>query len=133
MPVLKNPRHERFAQLLAKGKNATAAYREAGYKDNDGNASELKGNERVSARVAELQAAVAERAIKAMAKSKGDIVARLDDMIEIAEKIEQPGAGVQGLMGQAKILGHITEKHQVEITAIKDMTLEQCNALLAKS
>jgi phage terminase small subunit len=30
--MLKNPRHEIFAQLLASGKTATDAYEEAGYK-----------------------------------------------------------------------------------------------------
>jgi phage terminase small subunit len=32
MPVLKNARHEKFAQALAKGKSATDAYNEAGFK-----------------------------------------------------------------------------------------------------
>jgi hypothetical protein len=32
MPCLKNPRRERFAQLLASGKSAAAAHEEAGYK-----------------------------------------------------------------------------------------------------
>jgi phage terminase small subunit len=32
MPTLKNPRHEAFAQALARGISASAAYVEAGYK-----------------------------------------------------------------------------------------------------
>jgi phage terminase small subunit len=32
MPALKNPRHEAFAQALARGMSASAAYVEAGYK-----------------------------------------------------------------------------------------------------
>jgi hypothetical protein len=32
MPALKNPRHEAFAQGLARGMSASAAYVEAGYK-----------------------------------------------------------------------------------------------------
>jgi hypothetical protein len=32
MPVLKNPRHERIAQLLASGKTAKDGYELAGYK-----------------------------------------------------------------------------------------------------
>ncbi len=36
MPVLKNSRHERFAQNVAKGMSATEAYEKAGYKPNDG-------------------------------------------------------------------------------------------------
>ena len=45
--ALKNPKHERFAQELAKGKSATEAYRLAGYKPDDGHASRLAGNGRV--------------------------------------------------------------------------------------
>lgn len=54
MPALGNPKHERFAQELAKGKTATEAYVLAGYKPNDGNAATLKGNQRISGRVAEI-------------------------------------------------------------------------------
>jgi len=42
MPVLKNPRHERFAQLLASGKSGTAAYELAGYKPSDSNGSDWR-------------------------------------------------------------------------------------------
>ncbi len=62
MPVLSNARHERFAQELAKGIAACTAYVTAGFKANDGNAIRLKGNERITARVAEILAAGAERA-----------------------------------------------------------------------
>jgi phage terminase small subunit len=60
--TLANPRHERFAQALAQGKTATKAYVLAGYKANDGNASRMKGNERISARVQEIVGRAAERA-----------------------------------------------------------------------
>lgn len=60
MPALANPKHERFAQLLAKGQTATEAYIEAGYTPNDGNAARLKGNERIRDRVHELQSRVAD-------------------------------------------------------------------------
>ncbi|WFU89476.1 hypothetical protein QA644_10760 [Rhizobium sp. CC1099] len=62
MPVLKNARHEKFAQALAKGKSATDAYAEAGFKPHDGNAARLRGNERISARVDEIKSRVAEKA-----------------------------------------------------------------------
>jgi hypothetical protein len=42
MPILPNPRHEAFAQALARGKNATAAHEEAGYKPNRSTACQLK-------------------------------------------------------------------------------------------
>ena len=62
MPVLKNPAHERFAQLRAKGVSASEAYVKAGFKKHDGNASRLSGNEKVQARVNELIAKGAEKA-----------------------------------------------------------------------
>ena len=62
MGPLANQRHERFAQALAEGKTAAEAYVLAGYKANDGNASRLKGNERISARVQEIVGRAAERA-----------------------------------------------------------------------
>jgi phage terminase small subunit len=62
MGPLANQRHERFAQALAQGKTATEAYVLAGYKANDGNASRMKGNERISARVQEIVGRAAERA-----------------------------------------------------------------------
>jgi phage terminase small subunit len=34
MPVLASPRHEAFAHALARGSTASAAYIEAGYKQN---------------------------------------------------------------------------------------------------
>lgn len=62
MPVLKNAKHERFAQERAKGVSAAMAYVTAGYKRHDGNASRLSGNEKVAARIEELKQAGAKRA-----------------------------------------------------------------------
>ena len=62
MPVLSNPKHELFAQEIAKGSPASVAYVAAGYAKNDGNASRLNGHEKVRARVQELLAEGAEKA-----------------------------------------------------------------------
>lgn len=61
MPVLKNSRHERFAQELASGKTATEAFRIAGYRPNDGNCGRLKKKEQISTRVAEILDGAARR------------------------------------------------------------------------
>lgn len=53
MPALTNPRHERFAQGLAKGKTQAEAYADAGYKPSEPNASRLTSNEKVQANRAE--------------------------------------------------------------------------------
>ena len=62
MPTLQNPRHERFAQELAIGKSADAAYVLAGYRANRSNAARLSANQDIQKRVAEIQSLGAERA-----------------------------------------------------------------------
>ena len=63
MPVLPNPRHELFAQEIAKGATQRAAYRAAGYEGTDesvdANAARLIGDDKVASRVTELQEAAA--------------------------------------------------------------------------
>lgn len=56
MPILNNPRHERFAQALAAGRPASDAYVEAGYKPNRGNATTLKQDQSILNRVDEILA-----------------------------------------------------------------------------
>lgn len=60
MPMLTNPRHERFAQALAAGKTADQAYQDAGYKPSRPAASRLSTNVNVQARLAELQSRITE-------------------------------------------------------------------------
>jgi phage terminase small subunit len=62
MGEIQNPRYERFAQELATGKTADAAYEGAGYRKHRGNAARLSANERIKNRVREIQAVGAERA-----------------------------------------------------------------------
>jgi phage terminase small subunit len=60
---LKNARHERFAQELAKGKSQVDAYEAAGYQPDRGAAARLSANVSVQGRVAELQERAAEKAV----------------------------------------------------------------------
>ena len=62
MPVLKNTRHEAFAQALAKGMTATDAYAEAGYKGDRTAASRLSTNVNIATRVDQIKNRVAEKA-----------------------------------------------------------------------
>ena len=66
MGVLKNIKHENFAQGIAKGMSQDAAYTAAGYKQHRGNASTLRSKQNVIDRIAELSAAAAERAAKTL-------------------------------------------------------------------
>lgn len=109
MPVLKNARHETFAQGLAKGMTADEAYQKAGFKPNRGNAATLKANQSVLDRVAEIQG-------KAAAKAGVTIQSLTDELeqargIAIAEK--QSSAAVAATMGKAKLHGLGVEHKRV--------------------
>lgn len=63
MPILSNQRHEIFAQGVAKGMSATAAYVDAGYSENgaDAGAARLLSFVRVKDRVHEIQTGAVRR------------------------------------------------------------------------
>jgi len=62
MPILTNPRREKFAQGLFEGRPASEAYEKAGYRPNRANATRLKANDHIRARLDELHKAVIEDA-----------------------------------------------------------------------
>ena len=113
MPVLRNPRWEAYAQELAKGKPARQAYVLAGYKKNDGNASRLKSNEKLAARVNEL---VERTAANAAARAEVTVVSLLNELEEarkLAAEINQPSAAVAATLGKAKVAGLIVDRKEV--------------------
>ena len=67
MPVLPDPKHEAYAQAVAKGKSQTEAYKLAGYKGDRTAASRLSTNVNVRQRVDELTAQIAKKAVDASA------------------------------------------------------------------
>ena len=71
---LQNARHELFAQSLAQGMTADAAYETAGYSENRGNAIRLKAKESVKARVGYLLADIARRTSTAVAIDKSYVL-----------------------------------------------------------
>jgi hypothetical protein len=118
MPVLSNPRHEAFAQALARGLPATAAYVEAGYKANAGNACTLKSQQNISKRVVELQEeqlAIHQQATAAAALSAQVTIESLIAEAEAAraKAMSEKGgaaAAVSALTAKAKLAGMWREK-----------------------
>jgi hypothetical protein len=127
---LKNARHEKFAQQLAKGITTDDAYVAAGYTHNRGNAARLKANESVLARLGELQARTAEKATTTAA----DIARQLDEDRAFARKLKQSSAAVSATMGKAKVLGLLFEqtKQYYDFSKLTDEEAEQLESLLAK-
>jgi len=109
MPALQNPKHERFAQELAKGKTADEAYVIAGYSENRGNCIRLKANESILKRLSELQERAATRA-------EISIASVTESLLRIAEKAEQLGeaAGLNvaktAWMDAAKVNGLVVDR-----------------------
>lgn len=135
---LKNARHERFAQELAKGKSQVDAYATAGYKPNESHASRLVTNGKVAERVEELKGRAAEKAVVTAA----DIAQQLDEDREFARTLKQASAAVSASMGKAKVLGLIVNQHSgpgggpipvhFDLTGLSDEELEQLERLRSR-
>ena len=106
MPTLENPKHERFAQELAKGRTQAEAYKSAGYAPSEPNASRLKSNDKVAARVAEIQeraairtevtvATITERLLAIATKAEGKDEA---SMLSVARASLMDAAKLNGLV-----------------------------------
>jgi phage terminase small subunit len=91
LPILTNPRHERFAQELAKGKSQSEAYELAGWKGGQKNAHRLGKDEGILRRVAELLAErdetarkATEKAVERLAIDRGWVIGKLVENVERA-------------------------------------------------
>ncbi len=121
MPILSNPRHEKFAQALANGKSATEAYVNAGFRASRQNAARLRTKDDISARVLEIQRTAAQSAEITLA----GVLRELDQAISIATAKGQPNALVNAAALRAKLGGLMVDKSQVELNAtINDPALE---------
>jgi phage terminase small subunit len=132
MGILANPRHERFAQALFEGGTADAAYLKAGFKANRGNASRLKANENILARLAELQAAAA----KASEVTVQSLLGELETARARADSAEQFSASVRAIEAKARVSGLLTQK--IEITNVTEEfddaeSIEDIAAVLANA
>lgn len=106
MPVLKNAKHELFAQALAKGMSAIHAYEAAGYKPDRGAASRLSANVSIFVRLNELLEKAAERTLVTVER----VTAELEQARQLA--MTQPNgalAAVLASMSKAKLHGLLKE------------------------
>jgi len=122
MPALKNPRHERYAQLIVEGlangepKTYSQNYVDAGYRarDRDRNhrsaqASSSRLLSRVIHRVRELQAEAAKNAVESAEK----MAQELNEIQHEARADKAHAAAVSAVLGKAKVLNITVEKHEI--------------------
>jgi phage terminase small subunit len=110
MPALTNPRHEGFACALAKGKTADEAYVLAGYKPSRKNASRLRTNEDIAARIAEIQD-------KSVIKTEITLESLLREAAEIqaaAHADKQYSAATAAFTAKAKLAGLWVDRSETE-------------------
>lgn len=114
MAVLKNPKHERFAQELAKGKSQAEAYEAAGYAASEPNASRLTRHDKVQARVAELKQRVSDRTVEYTAVTRADILLELKKLAMAPLGAEFVSAKEKrcALVDYAKMEGWFIERHE---------------------
>lgn len=131
---LKNARHERFAQELAKGTKLEAAYIAADYAPSRKNAQRLRSNEGVAARIEALQAKAAEKVVVTVAS----LTERLLKIAQKGEdKTEAPLLSVSraALMDVAKLNGLIVDRSRIgfDFANCTDEELEFMERILARS
>jgi phage terminase small subunit len=106
MPTLDNPRHELFAQEIAKGRSQHEAYRTAGYATKsdgsaDSNASRLLSNAKVANRIRELQT----EAAKSIDVTVSSLIAETERARALAESKDQASAMVSAITLKARLAG----------------------------
>ena len=79
MPILRNPRHEKFAQLVASGMTTQAAFTQAEYPSPQ-NAPRLRNNKLVAKKIEELQARN-ERKAEMAALSRDELIGILTEIV----------------------------------------------------
>lgn len=117
MPVLKNLKHERFAQEIVKGASAREAYSSAGYDTKtdaatDAASSRLLGDVKVRARVDELR----ERAAGKAAISLEGHLADLKELRDAAKGAKQFAAAIAAEIARGKASGVHVEKSEATVT-----------------
>ncbi len=133
MQILTNARHEKFAQALAKGMSAAAAYVEAGYKPSDAHASRLASNGKVRARIAELQGSTAKQITDVRDAARQHTQAAVETLVSVMEDESAPHsarvAAANGLLDRGH--GKATQIVEAEISVYDRLSLAEQQTLLA--
>lgn len=120
MPALTNPKHERFAQELAKGKTQIEAYEVAGYSPNRSAASRLAEDVNICERVAAIQERGAMRAEVTIATLTADLL-RLRDKGEQLADAAGLSVARNSVMDIAKLNGLVIDKSLTAATSVDDL------------
>ena len=132
MPVLDNPRHEKFAAFLAEGKSATDAYVAAGYKDGSskrfGAHSLLQRHPEIKDRATQILTENAARVAAAQLITKEKLIEWHNEIREQGKKSGQLSPSETAIKEISVLTGHRVERAEIgapgEFDAIQDDELE---------
>lgn len=131
---------EKFAVALAGGATQSDAYRQAyptSLKWPDAvvwsKASEMARHRLVVERVKEIREPAAVRVQDEIVYTAKVAMSEAQRALELAERVNQPGAMVAAIQLRAKLNGLITEKKEVSVTAMSDMTPSEKGFLLEQA
>ncbi len=134
MPILRNARHERFAQEIVKGTGNADSYIAAGYKVSAGVASacatKLLKIARICSRIAEIHAAGVKRAEVTVES----LIREVDEARALAMAINQPSAAVAAIREKGVLSGKRVERSEQglpgEFAELDGMTTDELRAYL---
>ena len=112
MPVLKNPRHELFAQALAQGMTQDKAYVAAGYKPSRFHASGLATKRHLKERVAELQTRNVTKRDEMAAITAESLLREAEEARQKAMELGQTSAAIQAIVAKGKLGGVWVERSE---------------------
>jgi len=130
MAVLKNARHELFAQSVASGSELNEAYVKAGFKPNNGNSSTLNQKTTIQNRIREILSQrnrkILEKSAREVEVTREKILADLEEARQVAKKARNGSAMAMASLGMAKVQGLIIDRREVgDVGAFTSMTDEE--------
>lgn len=133
VPQLKNGKHERFAQAMARGVNQTNAAKEAGYPEGSAHvrASEIMRRPEVKARIEELKAKAETLAVKRVALSREVVLERLLAVAEMAVAAKNLTAANRAWELIGKELGMFVDRKMDMKSPLEALNAQQLQALMA--
>jgi hypothetical protein len=137
MTVLRNPRHEKFAQLVASGIHPAASYVSLGYSRRGApqSASKLRQRSDVRKRIDEILASAAQSVAAEVAFDQKRVLSRLDVLGRKAEELKQISAAVrcEELIGKERGMFVERSEQVKKIRSVRDMEVEEIEALIAEA
>jgi phage terminase small subunit len=138
MPVLSNPRHERFCQELAKGNSAEEAYRLAGYNSTGNSVRVCASKLLTNVTIAHRRDEILEKAAKRAEVTVQSLMDEADEIRRLALAAEQYAAALgavreKGVLSGKRIerseAGEPGEFERLEDMEVYEMLRQQANEL----